>query len=247
MLAAILAIGLKQKLGAYLDCLVNAVVEDGSMSICFASVLLAFALTGDGPFNFNEVAPNPTDGDQRVPDIWTLSLNYRSPRFIMVEIPGKGRRLVWYMRYYIINNSGKPRQVIPKFTLVTDKGDVFDDIILPSAQRAVILREDPTKPLHNSVTIAKETIPVTPSEGAHIEVHGIAFWEGGEKLMNAKSFEVFVTGLSNGYVKVEGDTNSTDTEMLRKTLRLPFTKPGDIFNPDAKEIRISGSPSWIYR
>ena len=62
-----------------------------------------------------------------------------------------------------------------------------------------------------------------------------------------KSFEIFVTGLSNGYVKVEGDQKANDPEMLRKTLRLPFTKPGDIFNPDAKEIRISGSPSWIYR
>ncbi|MBY0588633.1 hypothetical protein K2X85_15785 [bacterium] len=212
------------------------------------SALLMVVIGADGPFNFNTVEPNPTDGDQRVPDIWTLSLNYRSPRFIMVEIPGKGRRLVWYMRYYIINNSGKPRQVIPKFTLVTDKGDVFEDIILPSAQKAVVMREDPTRPLHNSVTIAKDNVPVTPTEGHPLEVHGIAFWEGGEKLMNAKSFEIFVTGLSNGYVKVEGDgKTATEPEMLRKTLRLPFTKPGDIFNPDAKEIRISGSPSWIYR
>jgi hypothetical protein len=218
-----------------------------SMLSTLASALVMIALYGDGPFNFNAVQPNPTDGDQRVPDIWTLSLNYRTPRFIMVDIPGKGRRLVWYMRYYIINNSGKPRHVIPKFTLVTDKGDVFEDIILPSAQRAVVLREDPTKPLHNSVTIAKDQIPVTPTEGSPLEIHGVAFWEGGEKLMSAKSFEIFVTGLSNGYVKVEGEQKADDPEMLRKTLRLPFTKPGDIFNPDAKEIRISGSPSWIYR
>lgn len=213
----------------------------------FGPALVALAFLGDGPFNYSAVAPTPADGDQRVPDIWTLKLNYRAPRYIMVEIPGKGRRLIWYMRYYLINETGKPRQVIPKFTIVTDQGDVFEDIVLPSAQRAVTMREDPTKPLLNSVTIAKEPIPVTPIEGKPIEVHGIAFWDGGEKLMKAKSFDIFVTGLSNGYVKVEPKEDGSSEEMLRKTLRLPFSKPGDVYNPDQKEIRMSGSPSWIYR
>ena len=217
------------------------------MTPFLGSAFLAIALLGDGPFNFKEVEPNPANGDQRVPDIWTLKLNYRNPRYIMVDIPGKGRRLIWYMRYYVVNDTGKPRHVIPKFTIVTDQGDVYEDVVLPSAQRAVMVREDPTMQLHNSVTLAKDPVPYTPVEGRPIQIHGVAFWDGGEELMKAKSFEVFVTGLSNGYVKVEPKQDGADAEMLRKTLRLPFSKPGDVFNPDQKEIRIGGSPSWIYR
>lgn len=216
------------------------------MSAIPATLLLAIAMTGDGPYNFSEVRPVPADGDQTVPDIWTLKLVYRNPRYIMVEVPGKGRRLIWYMRYYLVNETGRPRRVIPDFTLVTDKGDVFHDVILPSAEKAVMMREDPSQPLHNSVTISKEPIPVTPAEGLPVAVHGVAFWDGGEKLMNAKSFEIFVSGLSNGYVRVEGDHGETP-EMRRKTLRLTFTKPGDVFNPDPREIQIGGSPAWIYR
>jgi hypothetical protein len=221
-------------------------MRDERMLNVVAGSLLACALLGDGPFNYNAVGVNPADGDQRVPDIWTLKLNYRTPQYIMVDVPGKGRRLIWYMRYFIVNDTGKPRQVIPQFTIVTDKGDVFPDIVLPSAQRAVIQRTDPTNTLHNSVTISKDPVPATPREGRPIEIHGVAFWDGGEELMTAKSFDVFVTGLSNGYVKTE-ESAADDPKMLRKTLRLPFSKPGDKYNPDAKEIRITGSPAWIYR
>lgn len=217
------------------------------MASFLAPAFLMIALLGDGPFGYNEVVPTPADGDQKVPDVWTLTLKYRSPRYIMVDVPGQGRKLIWYMRYHIINETGKPRQVIPKFTLVTDKGDIFEDTVLPSAQRAVILREDPTIQLYNSVTISRNDIPVTPTDGKPIEIHGVVFWDGGEKLMSARSFDVFVTGLSNGYVKVEGKDEAKDPDMLRKTLRLPFSKPGDIYNPDSKEIRIAGSPAWIYR
>lgn len=228
------------------------------MMTLFAPWVAAIALWGDGPFNYSEVPPagavsndvSPAKGDESVPDIWTLKFVYRNPRYVMVDIPGKGRRLIWYMRYYLINESGKPRTVIPQFTLVTKDGEIYKDVIIPIAQKKVMDIEDPTQKVFNSVTISKDPIPVTPVEGAPIAIHGIAFWDGGEALMNAKAFDIYVTGLSNGYVKVqpeEGADADKEPQMLRKTLRLSFEKPGDVFNPDSKEIKIAQSPAWIYR
>src|SRR5690606_32385924 len=108
-------------------------------------------------------------------------------------------------------------------------------------------REGRTKPLFNSVTISKEPVPVTPTESTPNVVNGVVFWDGGEDLLSAKSFDIFVTGISNGYVQVEPEAGE-EPVVRRKTLRLSFEKPGDIYHPDEKEIRTAQEPgTWIYR
>lgn len=196
--------------------------------------------------NFRRVKPQVFEREKKdVPDIWVLDFKFRNPRYIMVDIPGQGRRLVWYMTYEVVNRSDKPRLFIPQFTIVTDKGEVFTDIVLPRAEKAVMNREDPTQKLFNSVSISEQPIPPTPPEALPNARYGVVFWEGID-MGKTKAFTVFVTGLSNGYVKVE-DPKTKKVDMLRKTLKLDFAKPGDSLNPDEREIRYVGPPAWSYR
>jgi hypothetical protein len=220
------------------------------MSTMMAPLLLALGLsTTGGELNFETVKPVVYDSEkQRVPDIWVLDFHFRKPRYIMANIPGKGFKRVWYMTYDVINRTDKPHTFIPRFTLVTAKGEVFEDVILPSAEDAVMAREfpDSDQPLLNSVTIAREPIPPTPAESAPIRRRGVAFWEDVDK-SNAKAFNIFVTGLSNGYVKVdEKDAESGQEVMQRKTLKIEFSKVGDLIDQREHEIRFV-SHDWIYR
>ncbi|MFO0945504.1 MAG: hypothetical protein U1D30_06110 [Planctomycetota bacterium] len=213
-----------------------------AMTTSIALMLATSGMTG-GEYNFKEVKPVVFDKEKKnVPDIWVLDFTFRNPRFIMVDVPGKGRQLVWYMTYKIVNRTGEERRFIPRFTLVTEKGKVHDDVILPQAEKAVMLREDPTRKLFNSVTISKE-LPASKPEADPEVRSGVAFFEGVD--MAEKGFKIYVSGLSNGYVKAE-DPKTGKEEMRRKTLELKFSKFGDVYNPDEKEIRYLGS-SWIYR
>lgn len=217
------------------------------MSTTIAPLLMALGLaTTGGELNFETVKPLVYDSEkQAVPDIWVLNFDFRKPRYIMVNIPGKGLKRVWYMTYKVSNNTGTPHTFIPRFTIVTSKGEVFDDVILPRAEEAVMAREfpDSSQKLLNSVTIAKEPIPPTPSESVSVFRRGVAFWEDVDK-SDAKAFTIYVTGLSNGYVKVDGEQG--EEIMRRKTLKLEFSKLGDLLDQREYEIRyIEGS--WIYR
>ncbi|QDU62479.1 hypothetical protein Pan216_33460 [Planctomycetes bacterium Pan216] len=218
------------------------------------TILLGLSAVPSGDFGFQKVPPQVFDSEKKkVPDIWVLEFTFRNPRYIMVDVPGKGRKLVWYMTYKIVNREKKPIQLIPQFELVTNDGKSFHDVIMPVAEELVVKREFPTlrlqedngrNKIHNSVTISAAPIPPTPAESAPLVRRGVVFWEGVD--MKAKSFTVFVTGLSNGYVKVE-DPKTGKTEVRRKTLELNFTKPGDIYHPNHKEIKFVGDPKWVYR
>lgn len=202
-------------------------------------------LLAGGEEGFKDVKPVIYQKENKeVPDIWVLDFTFRDPRYIMVDVPGKGRKLIWYMTYKVVNRTGAPRTFLPSFELVTDQGKVYRDVIMPRAEKQVMLREDPTQPLMNSVSMARP-IPPTPKEGAPIVRRGVVFWEDVD--MSAKSFSIYVTGLSNGYHKVDDPMNKGEEKLLRKTLKLDFVKPGDVYNPTEKEIRFTGDYTWIYR
>src|SRR6266436_4238274 len=46
--------------------------------------------------------------DIRKPDskIWVLDFKFYDPRLITVDVPGRGRKICWYLRYQVINNTG---------------------------------------------------------------------------------------------------------------------------------------------
>jgi hypothetical protein len=218
---------------------------------CLASLAATAALTSaalaqpPGRYNEREVKqqPNVQDPD----DLWVLDFTFKDPRLITVDIPGRGRRVLWYLWYQVANNTGQPRTFIPDFELVTlDHPGVYHDEVLPKAQEAIRRIEDPTGgiDLKNSVTIASEPIPPSKPDLAPRRVTGVAIWDDttkDQKLQDTTRFSIFVSGLSNGWSVDDRGT------VRRKTLQLNFRRLGDRYYQDSREIRFVSPAEWIYR
>ena len=184
------------------------------------------------------------DSERNDLDTWVVDeFMFIPPRMITVDVPGKnGRRLLWYMVYRVTNRGNKPRLLVPAFTLVDDKGKAYPDVIMPKAQRAIQTRENPLRPLENSVTMVGLLEP-SIEEGIDKPKYGVAIWDGIDPSLN--SFSILIVGFSNGYRKSEGPTTG-QTAVQRKTLQLKFARPGDKFFQNEREIRYTGH-EWIYR
>ena len=175
--------------------------------------------------------------------IWVLDFAFKPIRTRTVELPGKGRKNIYYLYYRIINHTGKPRMFVPQFVLVTDTGQKLQDAVIPQAVKLIQAREDLSIPLHGAVDIMG-MIPPSTKEGVDDAVYGVAVWEGIDP--KADRFNIFVRGLSDGYQMVE--TPDGGKPVVRyKSLRIDFIRRGDERNLSEKEIQL-GDPAyeWIY-
>src|SRR3954447_6286816 len=95
---------------------------------------IAAAVSAQAPGGgYNVVPAPPRVNVQDKEDTWVLDFQFKSPRVLTVDIPGRGRKTVWYVRYEVWNRTGAPRYFIPDFRLVA--GDkVFHDQVLPKVQ-----------------------------------------------------------------------------------------------------------------
>jgi hypothetical protein len=212
------------------------------------SFVLALALAGEAaPALVAQTAgaPNEIEAKARLNvqdkgNVWVLNFRFYPPRLITVDIPGRGRKLCWYMLYHVSNPDTKePHRFIPDFELVTldTPKRVAPDQVLPAVQKAVQQIEDPTGHLEilNSVTIAAKPIPPSKPDAVARYVTGVAIWvvgDGKDEVNPATNqFSILVTGLSNGWSVDDKDV------IRRKTLRLNFRRLGDRNNSDGRDIR----------
>lgn len=204
---------------------------------------------------------------ERTGKLWSLHFRFKDVRLIKANIPGKGTRICWYMWYQVINHTGEPRTFIPQFELVTtDTRMNYVDQVVPAAQEE-INKLFPYDKLRNSVTIAREPIPVSLPMADPRPVTGVAIWidpyepspdddekerkfkESMKKLADSNAFTVYVTGLSNGFTTVDGDASDPRPVVVRKTLRLPFRRLGDklLMKTDAIRYTPTTESPWLYR
>jgi hypothetical protein len=190
--------------------------------------------------------PNAQDSDdisKADSKIWVLNFRFKDPRLITVEVPGRGRKVCWYLWYQVINYTKEPRDFIPRFELVThDKlNRPFIDQVIPKVQEAIQKVEDPTNFYHikNSASISMEPIPPSKPDAAPIPVTGVAIWDDVDP--DSNNYSIFVSGLSNG---ISEDDNHI---VRRKTLQLNFKRLGDRFYQDSRDIRFVSPPVWTYR
>lgn len=209
------------------------------------AALLSLSLVGalaQGPGGHNQVEVKRLPNIQDKPDIWVLDFKFTPPRTITVDIPGRGRRVCWYLLYQVVNNTGEPRHFIPDFEFVTlSPPHVYHDQVLPKVQEAIQRIEDPTAhlALKNSVTIASEPIPLSKPNAIPKTVNGVAIWD--DVSPQVTRYSIFVNGLSNGWSVDDRDV------VRRKTLQLNFRRVGDQFRQDARDIRFVPPAEWIYR
>jgi hypothetical protein len=207
--------------------------------------LIAAAVFAQAPGGgYNVVPAPPRVNVQDKEDVWVLDFQFKSPRVVTVDIPGRGRKTVWYVRYEVWNRTGAPRFFIPAFELVTDR-DTYRDEVLPSVQDQIAKTEDPTGFYHmkNSVTIAAEPVPPSKPDANPIYVTGVAiFPDVVEKAPDLTKFSIFVTGLSNGW------SEDPQTHLIkRKTLQLNFRRVADARVQSSGVIHFQPPVEWIYR
>jgi hypothetical protein len=198
------------------------------------------------PGSFNEHEVKVQSNVQDKGDIWVMDFRFKDPRLITVDIPGRGRKLLWYMWYQITNNTGQAHTPTLDFELVTlDKPGTYQDEVLPKVQEAVKKIEDPTGflDIKNTVTI-RQPLSASKKDAMPHSVTGVAIWDDTTKEQNLRDttrFSIFVSGLSNGW---SVDDNG---KVRRKTLQLNFRRVGDRFYQDAREIKFVAPPEWVYR
>lgn len=214
-----------------------------------ASANLSFAANP----NEREVKPGPNVQDKddiNSPDskIWVLDFRFKDPRLITLNVAGRGRKICWYLWYQVINRTKEPQYFVPDFELVTlDKTTTHHDQILPAVQEEIVKLEDPTGYLNmkNSVTIYKDPIPPTKPESAPKAFTGLAIWD--DVNPDTTRFDIFVSGLSNGWSVTDPIAPDTEPVVRRKTLQLSFKRPGDRFYQGSHEIKFMPPAQWIYR
>ncbi len=187
-----------------------------------------------------------------------LEFTFKPIRFVRVRVPDANgvlkEKLVWYMVYHVrqpvvevLDAAGnpipaKPMRFFPVFWLEDKQTKkVYPDRLIATAIPAIQRREDPNRPLLNSVEIASEIPPSPPGEDH--SVWGVVTWDDIDLRINR--FSVYVAGLSNAFKQNE------EGQQVQKTLQINFWRPGDAFFEREDEIRL-GAPGdvdyrWFYR
>jgi hypothetical protein len=177
------------------------------------------------------------------PKIWVLDFAFKQLRMIDVEVPGKGRRQVHYLYYRVTNHTGKPREFVPHFVLMTDTRKRYEESVLPKAVELIRAREDYSIPLLGATDI-DGVIPPSTKTGVDDAVFGAAVWDGVDP--NADRLSIYVRGLSDGFQEVPAPDGGKPT-VKYKTLRIDLIRRGDAFHLNEKEIELADPPyEWIY-
>ena len=174
--------------------------------------------------------------------IWVLDFGFKPLRIYSVEVGGK-RRLVHYLYYRVVNRTGKPRDFVPQFTMVTDTNKRYEESVVPKAVPLIQAREDPTIRVLGAVDIAG-VIPPSTKAAVDDAVFGLAMWEGIDP--HADRMSIYIRGLSDGYQQIPS-ADAGKPVVKYKTLRIDLIRRGDSRNLNEKEITLAEpSYEWIY-
>jgi hypothetical protein len=177
------------------------------------------------------------------PGIWVLDFAFKPLRMRTVEVPGKGRKLIHYLYYRVVNHTGKPREFVPQLTVITNTGKRYEEAVLPNAVKIVKAREDPSIPLLGAVDISG-MIPPSTKDGIDDAVYGVAMWDNIDP--KADRIQIYVRGLSDGYKDVAAPDGGKAVAKY-KTLRIDLIRRGDDRNLNEKEIEFADPPyEWMY-
>src|SRR5277367_2608153 len=161
-----------------------------------------------------QAAPQPSI----VPVSWELMFRHGPIERLIMPIDGKNQTF-WYMRYTVINNTGKDILFTPDFELSTDTGQVqqaFKDV-----PNAVF---DKIKSTYNDPLMLSPTqILGKLLQGDDNAKNGVIIFSNVDP--DARDFQVFISGLSGETAEVENPLTHKPT-VLQKTLILDYNVPG---------------------
>jgi hypothetical protein len=161
-----------------------------------------------------QAAPQPSI----VPVSWELTFRHGPVERLIMPIDGKNQTF-WYMRYTVINNTGKDILFTPDFELSTDTGQVqqaFKDV-----PNAVF---DKIKSTYNDPLMLSPTqILGKLLQGDDNAKNGVIIFSNVDS--DARDFQVFISGLSGETAEVQNPLTNKPV-VLQKTLILDYNVPG---------------------
>ena len=183
----------------------------------FTTTLIAAALIGAAfpslsPRAF--AAPEPSI----VPISWELNFRHGDLERLITPVNGKNQTF-WFMRYTIINNSGKDILFTPDFEICTDSGQV-----------QTAFKDVPNSVVAKIKSMYKNTSLLGPNEilgkllqGEDNAKDGIVVFSNIDP--DARNYQVFIAGLSGETAEVDNPITHKPA-VLQKTLILDYSVPG---------------------
>jgi hypothetical protein len=178
-------------------------------------------------------APEPSV----VPVSWELNLKHGPVERLFFTVDGK-KKTFWYMRYTVINNTGKDILFTPSVELMTDTGQVqeaFKDVPKEVFTRIKELYKNPLLESPNNI-VGKLL------QGEDNAKDGVVVF--GDIDADARDFQIFMSGLSGETAEVKNPTTGKTT-VLQKTLVLDYNIPGQAINI-APQPQYKGS-HWVMK
>ncbi len=205
-------------------------------SLIALSLLASFAST-------TQAYPEPS----KFPISWELKFEYKTPRRIVIEVPGAAApKAYWYMTYTVTNKTDQEREFLPYFEMVTRTGKIIrsDKNMSPAvferikAVAGIPLLESPLK------------IGGTLRVGEDQAKDGVAIWEETEAEMG--DFSIFVSGLSGESTQLTDSSNQPALDkdgkpiILFKTMQIDYKIAGDEVLPGNDPITKTNQ-KWVMR
>ena len=171
------------------------------------------------------------------PIAWEIDFEHKTPRRIVVNIPGRGAKAYWYLPYTISNEGEETQVFIPQFQLLTDSGKIHRArrSIPKQVFEAIRNRE------RNDLLLPPTQVGGELRFGVDQARDSVAIWEEPQRDMG--TFRIFVGGLSGEFVELKDEKGELlkDAEgepiILRKTLQLTYHTNGDEVYPGEDPIR----------
>ena len=175
-----------------------------------------------------------------VSNSWQLEFESAKPTAISVDMPGEqGPQLYWYMTYTVENQTGRDRLFIPEAWVLTDAGDLIPaNRGVPSAVFRAIERREQNQLLQSPANTAGRLL-----QGEDNARDGVLIWPVPDH--DVDFVRIFFAGLSGETHEVQ-DPLTGETRVLRKTLMLAYSTPGDTSHREGQPF-ILESRAWVVR
>jgi hypothetical protein len=178
-------------------------------------------------------APEPSV----VPVSWELNLKHGPIERLFFTVDGK-KKTFWYMRYTVINNTGKDILFTPEVELMTDTGQVqeaYKDVPKEVFKKIKELYNNPL--LESPTNILGKLL-----QGEDNAKDGVVVFADVDA--DARDFQIFMSGLSGETAEVKNPITNKTT-VLQKTLVLEYVIPGQAINIDPQP-QYKGS-HWVMK
>jgi hypothetical protein len=163
---------------------------------------------------------------------WQLNCSVDRPWLLVVNDPAGGSRYACVVTFRVTNACDQPVFYFPQFTLTTETGKLYRNVVDFAAERVAKARLH--RPLATAVELMGELKPGETKEG-------LAVFPQPDPA--ADHFELYVGGLTNEYKVVERDGQSA---VLRKVLVVEFYRPGDAYDVYLDKTYTVES-RWVWR